>query len=195
MLELVGLFILMVLSIIICCNWNPMYSIFSFISLIVLLSTYLIKHDVEFIAIAFLIIYIGAIMVIFLFVIFLLNLYQPLKYNRILSNLFSDKLLITRSALFVLLIIKILLILKSLSLEIKSFIMCFPPDVFYNYQEICLFAEIKLNLLYAYDINIIGHLLYTQYAIYLIVCGLVLFVALLGSALLVRTSGSDKNTK
>ena len=45
--------ILMALAILICCNRNPMYTIFSFITLIVFLFMFLIKHDVEFIAIAF----------------------------------------------------------------------------------------------------------------------------------------------
>jgi len=69
MFELLNFYIL--ITTLICCSRNPMYTVFSFIALTVFLFIFLIKRDVEFIANAFLIIYIGAIMVLFLFAIIL----------------------------------------------------------------------------------------------------------------------------
>jgi NADH-ubiquinone oxidoreductase chain 6 len=194
MLELLGIFILMLLSVIICCNSNPMYSIFSFIGLIFFLSAYIIKHNVEFIAIAFLIIYIGAITVIFIFVVFLLNLYGLSTPNLNYAQYVTFKInLFYQGTVLLIIMFKIMFVYINISTEIKLVIIDFPIDPIYIYEEICIFAEMKLNLIYSYDINTIGYLLYVTYPIYLILCAFILFVAMCGSVLIIQNPIHNKN--
>jgi NADH-quinone oxidoreductase subunit J len=185
MLEIFSILILIILSIFICCNYNPMYSIFNFIGLILFLSVYLIKHEVEFIAIALLIIYIGAIMVLFIFVIFLLNLTHINSLKPVFPGISKNTVYISLiSGLFLL---KLFFIFNYLMLDFLNFFSYGPYDTFIQYLEILYSTfPVKLNLFVINDINIIGYLLFTSYKVYLLMCGTMLLCAMVGSVLLVR---------
>jgi NADH:ubiquinone oxidoreductase subunit 6 (subunit J) len=169
-----------------------MYSIFSFISLIVFLFTFLISHDVEFIAIAFLIIYIGAIMVLFLFVIFLINLYN-IENVKLRTTQITTNLTLWFSLLGSLVLIKGFIVFWFLSTDVSTTLSVISPlggnmaSDFDKYTQTTLLATLKVDLLHFYDINTIGYLIYSKFKLYLSFCAIILFVALIGSVLLIST--------
>jgi NADH:ubiquinone oxidoreductase subunit 6 (subunit J) len=170
-----------------------MFSIFSFMAMILVLFIFLITHDVEFIAIAFLIIYIGAIMILFLFVIFLLDLYNY-KTER---KWFISKHINTFAYISCigLILIKGFLIFLFVGIEINSLsihILEFGYTGFSKYEQMSVLALTKLNFFHVYDINDIGYLLYGDFTSYLILCALILLVALIGSVVLMRDITAEK---
>jgi len=196
MFEFLHFCTLVVLAILICCNRNPMYTIFSFITLIVFLFIFLIKHDVEFIAVAFLIIYIGAIMVLFLFVIFLLNLYNVESRKLVTPRRAADNLTFWWGLLLALLVVvKGFIMVWFLRLDLIAVCAAVLPLVnsdiaindFNKYEQTTLLATSKIDLLHFYDISTVGYLIYSNFKIYLICCGIILLVTLIGSVLLVVT--------
>jgi NADH:ubiquinone oxidoreductase subunit 6 (subunit J) len=187
----------MVLATLICCSRNPMYTIFSFITLIVFLFIFLIKYDVEFIAIAFLIIYIGAIMVLFLFVIFLLNLYNVDNHKLVTSGVVAGNVTFWWGLLLgLLVVVKGFMVFWFLRLDlITAYAIVLSPLInsntiindFNKYEQMLLLATSKVDLLHFYDINTVGYLLYSNFKIYLVCCGIILLVTLVGSILLVTS--------
>src|SRR5690348_16244591 len=88
MFEKVFFSLIILFSIYLCCcgsSSNIIFSLISFIGIIVSLAILLLFYNLEFFGLMFLIIYIGAITVIFLFVIFIFNLTNP-------SNIFKIEL-------------------------------------------------------------------------------------------------------
>lgn len=151
---------------------NPIYSIFSLLISIVSTVVVLLLSKVEFLAYTFLIVYVGAIAVLFLFVIMMLNI----KLTRNFSINFSSwefywMLLLTPKFIFCLkIVIDSYFTLKGQESILSSV---------NNGLETVRYCEYILN-----DIEIFSKFLYTQYAFAFILSGIVLLVSMIGALIL-----------
>jgi len=158
----------------ICCSRNIIFSIFIFISFIINLVFLLISYNIEFLSLIFLIIYIGAITVLFLFVIFIINLEEnTIKLiNKVNILNFVVLLLVSFFCLKV-----FFSIIVFLNIEINNLNLLIKFDLYYL-DNINFFFSF-------YDIDLLGLILYTNYGFYLIFISFILLIAIIGSVLLV----------
>ena len=165
---------------------NPLNSIISLIVVFFNSVIILMAYEAEFLAMIFLIVYIGAIAVLFLFVVYMLNIkileLQELNSKYLLGLFFGF--------LFLLLSYKFYGLISEKNI-----------DNIYSYYIVSEFKN------YNYEINWIGYntffkgdnlffislLLYNHYYIVLMILGLILLVAMIGSIIL--TSRKTVNIK
>jgi len=131
----------------------------------------LLLLKVEFLAMLFLIVYVGAIAVLFLFVIMMLNITEEAIYNSF-SYLPIGFFLSTIFFLEV-----ILVILKELDgFLLFSFISCYANDCYLN--SIVFFCE---RLVFVSNIETLASVIYVYYFYYFLISGLILLVAMVGA--------------
>lgn len=146
---------------------NPVHSILSLISVFLLSSALLLCLEVEFIAFSFAIVYVGAIAILFLFIVMMLdikvgdNSFNILKYGPLSYFV---------SFIFLLEFVRILNELTSFSSTAFSA----------NYVWLNWCAEIEVIS----NVQTLGQLLYTYYFIFFLIAGFILFVAVLGALML-----------
>lgn len=167
---------------------NPLNSIISLIVVFLNSVLILMAYEAEFLAMIFLIVYIGAIAVLFLFVVYILNIkileLQELNSKYLLGLFFS--------LMFILLSFKFYVTIMDYNSYFTSI---------YSYNIVSEFKN------YNYETNWIGYntffkgdnlffislLLYNHYYLVFIVLGLILLVAMIGSIIL--TSKKTVNIK
>lgn len=187
---------------------NPIYSIFNLILIFIGITIILLFLNVDFIAMLFLIIYIGAVAVLFLFVIMMLNLKvvnikKHYPYYVILgifiSLIFFFELLIIllpKSILQLLITIKIkfpsLISYKSiLNMFIDSIKKYLNFNTEINLSKSILYNNFYENIISVNNIESISLLLYTEYIYLFIIAGLILLIAMIGA--IVLTLNKKKN--
>jgi len=179
---------------------NSLYSIFFLISAFINATCLLIILEVDFIALIFLIIYVGAVAILFLFVIMMINIRE---YKKVLSN-FSIKFIIVS-------IIGLIFLLGIFTIFFYDFVWDFTPqniifilsllnDLFGTDTPLWEFitqlpknsANISgseyinyLQLIHmSNNMEALGQLLYTYFVSYFILSSLVLLVAMIGAIVL-----------
>ena len=164
---------------------NPIISIIFLITAFVNAAGYLILLGINFIGISYIVIYVGAIAVLFLFIILMINI----KLTDILDTGYN----FTKNLPVGLNIASLLLfILFSVAQQLNLFDNS--NDI--NIEEIGNNLNIinylsDSNLLEFTQIEVLGHYLYTYASIYLIILGLILLLAML--AILVISKKNIKN--
>jgi NADH-quinone oxidoreductase subunit J len=149
---------------------NPIHSVLSLISVFLLSAILLICLEVEFLALSFVIVYVGAIAILFLFVVMMLDIkigdgsldilrYGPLSY--FLSFAFVLEIM-----------------LPIFDLNQTEYFMSFAE---YSWTNWCV------EMHYLSNIQAIGQVLYTYYFVFFLMAGLILFVAALGALMLTVT--------
>lgn len=160
---------------------SPIASIFYLVLAFCNISGLLFLLEVEFLALLFIIVYVGAIAVLFLFVIIILSLKSEQKNS---VNFFSKK----SAPLFV--------IISSF-----SFFCIFSYIDFNSFAPIGNsfllpgYIEWVVNLDSLSSIHIMGQLLYTKFFCLFLIAGLVLLTAILGSITLTADYQAKKNSK
>lgn len=160
-------FFLLLFSFFVISSRNPIHSVLSLIAMFLLSATLLLCLEVEFLAFSFVIVYVGAIAILFLFIVMMLDIkigdnsfdllrYGPLSY--FISFIF------------------LLELTKSLSFFSNTFLLT-------NHAWISWFSEIDSIS----NIQILGQLLYTYYFVFLLIAGFILFIAVLGALMLTLT--------
>ncbi len=153
---------------------NPINSVISLIITFLIAAMILYLFNVEFLGTLFIIIYVGAIAVLFLFVIMMLNIKtQELvllsKYN----------------------IIKCFLVfmLYHFFLAVFSivFTCIFTKESFFNTDSSLIVLSFLENL---YNINILGQTLFNYTAVCVLIAGLILLISLLGAIVLTLKNNS-----
>jgi NADH-quinone oxidoreductase subunit J len=164
------LFFLFIFSFFVISSRNPVHSVLSLISVFLLSAALLLCLEVEFLALSFVIVYVGAIAILFLFVVMMLdvkigdNSFDFLRYGSLSYFI---------SFIFLLEITKPLTYLTFFSSTSFST----------NYLWIRWFTEID----YISNIQTIGQLLYTYYFVFFLIAGFILFIAVLGALMLTLT--------
>jgi NADH-ubiquinone oxidoreductase chain 6 len=154
-------------------NKNPIVSVLFLICLFVLISGYLILIGLNFIGISYLLVYVGAVSILFLFILMLINI----RISEIQSN--------TSNSLPLAILIS--MIFYSTLNEITS-------EGFFNKEWLkSLFSSSKeninivsttswdSNLVEVIHITSIGNILYTNYFLWLILASTILLLAMVGA--------------
>jgi len=175
---------------------NPVISVIFLISLFINAACYLILIGVGFIGISYIIVYIGAIAVLFLFVIMMINI----KTTDILEtgSQYTKTLPLALSVgfLFIYEIYKIIPFSFNNISDISLIL-----DTFYNFNGLILNSELintnnvyvvfspiipDTNFVILSQIETIGQVLYTSGAFWLIICSVILLLAMIAPIFIAR---------
>jgi len=145
---------------------NPVHSVLSLVCVFLLSSGLLICLEVEFLALSFVIVYVGAIAIFFLFVVMMLDIkVVDGSFDSLQQSLFAY---LTCSFFFFLMISPFL---PSISSVVEPTTFFFPIDWF---SEISSFSNL-ISL---------GLVLYTYYFIFFLIAGFILLIAVFGVLML-----------
>jgi len=150
---------------------NPIVSVLFLISLFLVIAVYLIMVGIHFIGLAYLLVYLGAIAILFLFTIMLMDI-----RSAELSSYVSNSLPL---ALFFSLIL-------FYTLSSDNLVEC-DVDMSSSYNWDGALVGVS-------HISSIGNIMYTSYSIWLIITGLILLLAMVGAIVISLKSTSNKGT-
>lgn len=174
-------FTLILSSIQIILSYSSIYSALFLILSFICSSIILFFIECEFLALIFLIVYVGAIAVLFLFIIMMIN-------NKTL-NFYKDPIKYFPFAIFM---VSILLLETLTAINSNNFLVINPYNTethlvfeynnYYNdwYKKIDALTEVE----------VLGQILYTHYVLEFLLSGLILFLAIIGSVVLTTDSVS-----
>lgn len=154
-------------------NKNPIVSVLFLICLFVLISGYLIFIGMNFIGISYLLVYIGAVSILFLFILMLINI-RISEIQTETSN--SLPLTVLISIIFYSILYSILPYLSSVKENNSS----------EKYEEVnyALSSVWDNNIAEVLHITSIGNVLYTNYFIWLILASVILLLAMVGAIII-----------
>ena len=178
------LFIITGLSVII--TKNPILSVLFLINLFLLVSIYLILIGIDFIGISYLLVYIGAVSILFLFILMLIDIRISELHIETMNNV------VLGIILGVCLYIPINLIFVNINVSNNVF---YSYDNFYNMYE-GVIKHVTHNSWEGFiweniDIISIGNILYTNLSIWLILSLLILLLAMVGAIVINLDIKSD----
>ena len=146
---------------------NPVVSVLFLIGLFFFIAFFLILIDVDFIGISYILVYVGAVSILFLFILMLINI----RVSELLSNSENSILLLSLVGLFFLGTVSPIIPNEfSKLLEIFNNITYY---VSHNYWEINVYAMSNISSL--------GNIMYTSYSILLLIASLILLLAMVGA--------------
>jgi len=158
-LELIFSFILILICVLIFLVDNPVHAVLFLILGFFDAAIILFLCDVQFLSIIFIIIYVGAIAILFLFVVMLLDMKRT-DITSISVSFFS----------FIIIFIAVVFISSYIS------------NIFFFSSKVLNFFSLSFGLYDNFhDITIIGQSLYNYYTSYFLLAGLVLLIALIGA--------------
>ena len=156
---------------------NTVYSVFFLILAFVNSSGLLLLSEIEFIAFMLIIIYVGAITILFLFVIMMLDI--PInKKDKEISNF--GYLPILSFLILIFFLETSLIFSKNLTLFYN---MIYKSSV---YSRFFAKLEVKTELDFISNIETLGQILYTYYSIFFLMAGIILLIALIGAVALTK---------
>ena len=160
---------------------NPIESVLFLILAFCNTAAILFIFNVEFLGLLFIIIYVGAVAVLFLFIIMMLNIKNP---NDSVLNISYLKSIYNKIKIFVFsfLVIVLFLFLQN----------TFQQDTFLFFDKNFDFVSIfdRLN-----NIDVIGQVLYNYFIICFLLAGLVLLISLIGAIVLTLRFNSVKKSQ
>jgi len=152
---------------------NPIYSILNLIILFSSISCYLIFINVKFIGISYLLVYVGAVSILFLFILMLLNIR--------ISELVSDTNNSVPLAFIALITIYLPISQLIPNINKESFIELFNNKQSFKYINYISSYNWDSNLIDFSDIMSLGNVMYSNYSIWLILTSIILLLAMVGS--------------
>ena len=175
-------------AILVIINKNPIVSVLFLICLFVLISGYLIILGMNFIGISYLLVYIGAVSILFLFILMLINI-RISEIQTETSN--SLPLAIVISISFYIALYEIIpfssmeknLLLNSNS-ESSSLDFSKYFEFLYNNINYVVSNQWETNLVEILHITNIGNILYTNYFLWLILASIILLLAMVGTIII-----------
>nr|AEP20749.1 NADH dehydrogenase subunit 6 [Kryptoperidinium foliaceum endosymbiont] len=157
---------------------NPLHSVLFLVLSFLSSSILLFLFENEFLALFFLIIYLGAIAILFLFVVMMLDI----KYR----DLQSSRLYLPMGAL----------IGVSLLIEVYgTFSKVFSKNTNVSVFDHNLYSNWYDNLDALSDVYVLGQIFYTHYVLQILMAGLILYLAVIGVAFLTVKSAFVKGEK
>lgn len=178
---------ILVLSVLVITLSNPVYALVCLILVFFSTALFLLSIQVNFLALIYLIIYIGAIAILFLFVIMMFNLRELEKQ----STEINDYSFVSISFWFYFLVLS-----KFYSLLLDYLWTYIEYDSYFNEYLLLKKQSLTYYLTYQYvDTLLFGTLLYTYYCYIFLVAALILLTAMLGSIILaLSTTEKTKNS-
>lgn len=168
-------------------NKNPIISVLFLIGLFVNISTLLIIVGFSFIGLSYILVYVGAVSILFLFILMLINI----RISELTNETNNDTpLAILTVMLFYFLIGRILpgnLNLLNTSANNSHIIDINIDDYIYNEQiQYTSSKSWDTSLVDITHISGIGNIMYTSYAIWLIIASIILLLAMVGSIVITK---------
>lgn len=171
---------------------NPIVSVLFLIGLFFSLASYLIILGISFIGLSYLLVYVGAVSILFLFILMLINV----RISELLSDTSNVIPLAILTAMYFIYSVYQLLPYNLTALYIKSFYinLCYNSlkNFLYNDLNYSLSAQDKGPIMFVtsmlWDGNLsetthitsIGNIMYTSYSIWLILTSIILLLAMVG---------------
>jgi NADH-quinone oxidoreductase subunit J len=154
---------------------NPVHSILALIFVVLNLAFLLICLEAGFLGLIYIAVYLGAVTVIYLFVVMMLSL-KSSKFAQEISHSFPLGSFVGLMFLF------FLFSIISLNSGVTEM-----GYMFYN--PVIDWFSLVYNF---YDIQLLGSLLYTQFAPFLLIIGIILLIAMVGAVILTKTNNLEK---
>lgn len=167
-------------SIVVISARNPIHSVLALISVVLNLVVFLIFLEAEFLALTFVAVYLGAVSVLFLFIVMMLNL-KSTQFSKEIIHTFPI------GSFIGLVFIGFLYLIMSSNAEINKFSGYFIES---NSTEDWFSVTENIN-----NIDVFGNLLYTYYAPLLLIIGVILLIAMIGGVILTKTHYVEKEKK
>jgi NADH-quinone oxidoreductase subunit J len=168
-------------SIIVISARNPIHSVLALISVILNVVFLMFLLEAEFLALMFIGVYLGAVTVLFLFIVMMLNI-KAIDFSK--EVLYS----LPVGSFFGFIFIYLLYFISSDSVGVSN-----SSSLFFNFD----FFDWKAIMENVVNIDVFGSLLYTHYAPFLLIVGVVLLIAMIGAIILTKTnyvlSGQKRN--
>jgi len=159
-------FFIILLAIFVIISRNPIISILFLIGLFLLIAIYLILIGLNFIGLSYLLVYIGAVSILFLFILMLIDIR--------VSELQTD----TNNSIFLGILIGILYY-NIISNNIYNYNII--SNTYYNNINYSLYNTWDGSLIENYDLISIGNIIYTNLSLWLIISLLILLLSMIGS--------------
>jgi len=166
---------------------NPIVSVLFLIGLFVNISVLLISVGFTFIGLSYILVYVGAVSILFLFILMLINI----RISELLNETNNDVPLAVLTVILFYSIIAQVLPVNLVDNDISSNFLSFFNGSLnqknlnnYNFSEEIVYASSKSwdsSLVDITQITSIGNVMYTNYAIWLIIVSIVLLLAMIGS--------------
>ena len=169
---------------------NPIVSVLFLIALFFSLASYLIILGISFIGLSYLLVYVGAVSILFLFILMLINV----RISELLSDTSNVIPLAILTSIYFIYSIYQLLPYNLTALDIKSFSINLSLDSlnnslnndlnYFNDKGPIVFVTSMLwdgNLSETTHITSIGNIMYTSYSIWLIITSIILLLAMVGA--------------
>ena len=157
-------------SFMVICFRNPLYSVLSLILVFLLSAILLFSLEAEFLGLSFVLIYVGAIAILFLFIVVMLDI--KVGIAPIDLGIFNTFLFL----IFFTILLEILISFSGLDLDYNLTSRT-------DYTWLNWFFEIN----HFSNAQMFGQILYTYYFFFFLIGGFILFIALIGSLMLVVT--------
>jgi len=160
---------------------NPIISVLFLIGLFINISVLLILVGLNFIGLSYILVYVGAVSILFLFILMLINI----RISELLNETNNHILLAVLNIILFLFIIG--QILPNNSINQDSIINL--SDLFFNNQDLNFSKQIAYASSKNWDnsladitqISSIGNIMYSSYAIWLIIVSIILLLAMVGA--------------
>jgi NADH-ubiquinone oxidoreductase chain 6 len=171
----------LVFSVFVIINKNPIVSVLYLIGLFLSIATYLIVIGISFIGISYLLVYVGAVSILFLFILMLINI----RVSELLTE--------TKNSIPLVFLVTLLLdnILSKIFPEnnlIDSLLRLKNKDI-----NIITHNNWENNIVDINHITSIGNIMYTSYSIWLILVSIILLLAMVG-AIVITIKDSKKDS-
>ena len=147
---------------------NPIFSVLALVAVFVTSASLLLQHGVDFLAFSLIIVYVGAIAVLFLFVVMMLDIKIQRRQIDIVQTLpiFLGLILTFIAQLF---------FAYKQSFGENFFIVASPENFFFWEQQIDSFLS---------NLEALGQVLYSQYMLAFLLAGILLLIAMMGAIVL-----------
>lgn len=159
-------------SIIVISARNPIHSVLGLISVVLNIVILLLMLEAEFLALTFVAVYLGAVTVLFLFIVMMLNIKAIDFSKEIIHSL-------PIGTFFGLVLLYILYVVSYSSTGVDEVSAIFFNKDFFDWKSIMVNVT---------NIDVFGSLLYTHYAPFLLIVGIVLLIAMIGALILTKTN-------
>lgn len=172
------MFLTLTFSLVVFFSRSTILSIFSLIFIFVLVSLNLFILNIKFLGLVYIGTYVGAVLILFLFVIILVD-------GRVENWLFMQFFNFNTSLLIIFLLLNFLIIIYNLF----NYVLLLPVNL-NDLNYYCNDSKIEFfyNFIFFNDINIVSFFLYTHYYYYFVFMGLLFLLTMIGSLTLIVNS-------
>ena len=175
-------------SILVIINKNPVISVLFLIGLFFTISCYLITLGISFIGLAYLLVYVGAVSILFLFIVMLINVRISELFTNTSNSIFlAIIIIITFNSAIIYLLPHNITRFSNLIVDniMNNIFILFDSFAFFNLYKLKIFFVTgnvwDSNLAESTHISSLGNVLYTNYSIWLILASIILLLAMIGS--------------